>query len=189
LDTGTGIVIAAILVLLAAGIYTYTTQQNQWHGDMGGMMSGGMMGNTPAPGYAVPEKTEFRSNGEMLYYTGASRRGTKMVPSEGGPMWLYMHGGSCVNCHGEDGRGGEVMMCTEEAPDIRYSVLTSGMVHDGEKEEPYTSDEQIKRAITQGINQEGEELDPCMPRWNMTQEDLNDLISYLKELDARSQEE
>jgi len=184
MDTGTGIVIAAILLLLAAGIYTYSTQTDH-HSGMMGDSGGGMM----SPGYSTqPEKREFRTSGEMLYYTGVSKRGTRMVPVEGGPMWLSMHGGSCVSCHGEDGRGGEVMMCTEKAPDIRYSVLTSGMVHDGEKEPPYTSDEQIKRAITEGINQEGEELDLCMPRWNMTEEDLNDLLEYLKELDTAAKD-
>jgi cytochrome c oxidase subunit 2 len=38
----------------------------------------------------------------------------------------------------------------------------------------------IKRAVTQGIGADGRKLDLIMPRWQMSDTDLNDLIAYLK---------
>jgi len=112
----------------------------------------------------------FESNGERIYFTGINERGER-IPFTGGPQWLIMHGGSCVNCHGRDGSGGFTpMMCNGVAADIRYSELKEEM-----------SDEEIKIAITKGIH-EGKELDWCMPRWQLSEEDLNDLIEYLKKL-------
>lgn len=112
----------------------------------------------------------FESNGERIYFTGINDKGER-IPFTGGPQWLVMHGGSCVNCHGRDGRGGIMpMMCSKEAPDIRYSSLAEEM-----------SEEEIKIAITKGEH-EGETLDWCMPRWQMSDKDLNDVIAYLKEL-------
>src|SRR3989304_5198743 len=107
-------------------------------------------------------------------------------PFQGGPMWLAMHGGGCVSCHGVSGRGGvPVMMGTAIPADIRYAALTTEDAHEKGKEEeehpPYT-DELIKRAITQGLDPAGKSLDWTMPRWQMTEEDLNDLIAYLKTL-------
>jgi len=137
---------------------------------------GGMMG-----GY---EKKSYSSNGERIYYTGVSDR-TGPIKFQGGPMWLQMHGGGCVICHGVTGRGGvPVMMGTALPADIRYKALTSEDHHKGgEKEEhsPYT-DELIKRAITKGLDSEDKPLDLTMPRWDMTKEELDDVIEYLKTL-------
>jgi len=47
---------------------------------------------------------------------------------------------------------------------------------------PRYMDALIDRAITQGINPAGKSLDWTMLRWEMTEEDLNDLIAYLKTL-------
>lgn len=43
--------------------------------------------------------------------------------------------------------------------------------------------ELIKRAITEGLNPAGEPLDRTMPRWQMSEEDLDDLLEFLKTLD------
>ena len=49
------------------------------------------------------------------------------------------------------------------------------------KEHHYT-DALIKRAIVQGIDEDGEPLNWTMPRWQMSEADLNGLINYLKTL-------
>lgn len=143
----------------------------------------GMMGG---PG-GVPMKARYDSNGERIYYTGTSERAGP-IRFQGGPMWLAIHGGACVNCHGVDGRGGvPVMMGTAIPSDVRYTALTAEKAHDHAKEDegevhpPYT-DELIKRAITQGLNPADKPLDWTMPRWQITEDDLNDLIAYLKTL-------
>ena len=130
------------------------------------------------------------SNGERIYYTATSDSGSP-ISFSGGPQWLYMHGGSCVDCHGEDGRGGIVVMMSDVvAPDIRYDELTGihgeeGEGGDHEEHPPYT-DELIKIAINQGLGPDGESLDHIMPRWRMSEEDLDDLLAFLQTLDGSS---
>jgi|Deesub1362A_J573_1020465.scaffolds.fasta_scaffold04164_5 cytochrome c oxidase subunit 2 len=119
--------------------------------------------------------TNFTSNGESIYFTGINENGER-IPFTGGPYWLLNHGGSCVNCHGRDGKGGIIpMMCNVQTPDIRYSALTGG-----EHGHAFT-DEDIKNAIVKGID-DGDQLDWCMPRWQMSNKDLSDTIEYLKVL-------
>lgn len=141
---------------------------------------------------------QYDPNGELIYFTGTSRSNTPITfDMHGGGMMggMVMRGGmGCADCHGPEGRGRSVqmMMTSFTAPDIRYTTLTSeemahgpeeGDGHDGEKEHPPYTDETIKRAITQGIDPAGEPLAWPMPRWSMSDEDLDDLITYLKMLE------
>jgi mono/diheme cytochrome c family protein len=95
-----------------------------------------------------------------------------------------MHGGGYAACHGSDGRGGSpILMGTAISSDIRYKHLLEEDEHgEGEEHPPYT-DALIKRAITQGLDPAGEPLDLTMPRWRLSDRDLNDLLEYLKGLD------
>ncbi len=132
------------------------------------------------------DKGSYSSNGERIYYLGIDSEGRR-IKTRGGPHWFYSMGGSCVNCHGADGRGKfPVMMGTKVPSDIRYQALVSGeRGHEGEEAEEghrYT-DEDILRAITDGVEPDGKPLDPTMPRWKIGKEDLNDLLEYLKFLD------
>jgi mono/diheme cytochrome c family protein len=147
-----------------------------------GMMGGGMMGRG---NYGPQYRPQFSSAGEQIYYTGISGSGYP-TPLYGGPMWLRMHGGGCVSCHGIQGRGGvPVMMGTAIPTDIRYGALTGEEehVHEGKAEEHKYTDPLIKRAITQGLHADGKGLDWTMPRWQMSDPDLNELIEYLKTLE------
>ena len=153
----------------------------------GGSMGFGMMewaGGAPW----TPVKTDFSSNGERIYYTGISEK-TGPIPFRGGPMWLWFHGGSCVDCHGVDGRGGvPVMMGTKVPTDIRYAALTEkeGHGHEGEADHPVYTEQLIGKAIREGLNPAGTDLDWTMPRWQMTEEDSRDVVAYLKGLGSGS---
>ena len=134
-------------------------------------------------GYGYESRT-YPTNGQRIYYTGINERGER-IPFRDGPMWVSMHGGGCVSCHGEDGRGGvPVMMSTKIPSDIRYHALTEEEhdEHEGEEHPPYT-DATIKQAITDGLNPAGKPLDDTMPRWRMSAGDLDDLLEYLKTLE------
>lgn len=67
------------------------------------------------------------------------------------------------------------MMCNVRAPDITYSTLTSG-------EHGEFSEQEIKDAITRGLDHDGDQLDWCMPRWQTSDKDLSDTVSYLEVL-------
>lgn len=87
---------------------------------------------TPFSGWGsggVYDKGSYASNGERIYYLGIDSE-EQRIRFRGGPHWLRRMGGSCVNCHGPDGKGGlPVMMGTRLPGDIRYSALVSGEHH------------------------------------------------------------
>ena len=125
-------------------------------------------------------------NGSYLYYYGVNLWGQR-VPIAGGPPFLYMHGGGCVQCHGPNGQGGIVpMMCNVMAPAITYQALT-GEAHEHEDKKATSSEEEheaytiqtIRIAIEQGIDPAGEPLNWCMPRWGLSSIDFRDLLAYL----------
>ena len=132
-----------------------------------GMMSGGTAWGTGA----------FRSNGERIYFTSTSERGTAITYTRGpgSGSWMMMGGQlACVSCHGPNGRGGKHsmgMMQVMDAKDIRWSVLKSEF-----------NPEKFRLAVVKGQDPDGTQLKPEMPRWNMSNEDLSDLTAFLKTL-------
>jgi hypothetical protein len=120
----------------------------------------------------------FRSNGERIYFTATSERGTAITYTSGPASNGWMMGGggrlACASCHGTDGRGGVHkmgMMQSMTAKDIRWSVLQNEF--DAEK---------FRSAVTKGQDPDGTQLNTDMPRWNIGNDDLADLIAYLKTL-------
>jgi cytochrome c oxidase subunit 2 len=140
-----------------------------------------------------PAGKSFNSNGEQIYFTGTSRRRTPISSEERMGMMGMMRGRdhlACVDCHGSDGKGGtvEMMMMSFKAPDIRYKVLASkehihqeaGEAQTYEMDHPPYTDETLKRAIAAGLDPAGNPLSQYMPRWKMSDDDLNDLLAFLK---------
>lgn len=120
----------------------------------------------------------FGSNGERIYFTATSESGAEITYT-GGPSsngWMMGGGGrlACASCHGPDGRGGVHgmgMMQTMDAKDIRWSVL------EGEFDT-----EKFRAAVVEGQDPDGTQLSTDMPRWTIGDDDLADLIAYLKTL-------
>lgn len=141
-------------------------------------------------------RIRFASNGERIYFTGTSANGP--INYSGGEFGRDMMGGrgmmasgglACVDCHGPDARGGQhvMHMTVMDAPDIRWATLSQAEhgEHDdeGEMDHPPYDETAFKQAVTQGLDPGGNQLDPAMPRWGMSEQDLQDLIAYLKTLD------
>ena len=133
----------------------------------------------------------FNSNGKQIYFTATSNRGTA-ISYQGGPTTGMMMSGNlaCVSCHGTDATGGKhtMHMETMDAPDIRWSALSSGHHGKGEAdslkqhhEEVYTF-ESFKNSVENGKHPDGDELKKDMPRWQMSDADLKDVMNYLKSL-------
>ncbi len=56
--------------------------------------------------------------------------------------------------------------------DLRYRAIVGNQKH------PYTV-ALLERAISTGIDNEGQPLNPIMPRWKMSQRDLHDVAYYV----------
>ena len=162
------VLVGVVVVGLAAIVVVLAVTRPGGPIGLGGVMPG-------------PRPASFTSAGERIYFTAREETG-KRIAFTGGPSWLTMHGGSCADCHGPDGRGGKhVMAGTAVPPDIRYGTLTAK--EEGMDHPPYT-DATFKRAVVKGFDPGNGPLDLTMPRWDMSEADLNDLISYLKRLSA-----
>jgi mono/diheme cytochrome c family protein len=84
----------------------------------------------------------------------------------------------CASCHGANGAGG-LKVEDETSPDIRGPALA----------EMYSNDWSLaKRAILDGKDEEGEDLDSAMPRWRgkLSDADVNAIIQYLQTLNERN---
>lgn len=134
----------------------------------------------------------FKSNGEQIFFTTINKN-DEFLTYTGGPESDMMMGGflACASCHGPDARGGthEMYNYTMIAPDIRYSSLQTrkrelveaGSLHLAKENMEYTI-EDLRLAVTHGQRHDGSELNRYMPRWEINDGDLADVLDYLKSL-------
>jgi len=118
------------------------------------------------------------ADGELIFRTGRGKDGRPIPSTQGLPMQM-----SCAACHGARGQGGRrvLMMRAVDVSPITWTALTSAHQEREEHHPPYT-EASLRRAITQGVNSGGEPLDPLMPRWQLTDDEGEALLAYLKTL-------
>lgn len=134
---------------------------------------------------------EYESNGEQIYFTATNENGERIRytggPSFGGMMGSYL---TCASCHGADGRGGihTMHMDVMDAPDIRYPALSAETDEHGEEEDAHADEhgeydlEAFRSAVVSGQHPDGEALSRDMPRWRISDDDLEDLFEFIKSL-------
>ena len=124
------------------------------------------------------------SAGEVIFRTGRDSDG-RPVPRSGevgGMMGGGMKWDGCADCHGIEARGATMPMFA--APDITYANLTDSkgmLLPDGSRGPSYT-DAAIRRAVTYGVDPDGDKLDWPMPRWRLSDTEWADLLAHLKTL-------
>lgn len=149
-------------------------------GMMDGMMGGrGMMGDMMRNMEEIDRKTEFSSNGERIFYRGAGSNGEFIKNSHG------MQGVGCAICHGANAQGMRMMMM--DVPPLNWSYLVDPKGHthpNGRKHPPFT-EPSFKSCVLAGIDPAGNGLSTMMPRWEMSDSDMDILIDYLRSLDKQ----
>jgi mono/diheme cytochrome c family protein len=93
---------------------------------------------------------------------------------------------TCADCHGADSRGGVhyIHMQSVDAPAIYYDALVQMRQEDlgGTPQPAGYSLAEFRQAVVGGKDAAGDSLDQVMPRWQMDDADLADLLSFLKTL-------
>jgi len=89
----------------------------------------------------------------------------------------------CANCHGPDGLGrpeGGV-----HPSNITWSELTKsyGHTHENGRHHAAFDEASLKRAIIDGVDPSGNQLDGVMPRFNISERDFKSLVAYMKKLE------
>lgn len=130
--------------------------------------------------------SSFVSNGERIYFTGTSASGNPIYANGGGGhmnMHVSMHGGGCATCHGAEREGGRIWpQFWIKAPALTAEALfASDHADDGHGDHGNYDAESLRGAITEGVDPAGRRLDANMPRWSMSQADMDDLIAYLRQ--------
>jgi ABC-type branched-subunit amino acid transport system substrate-binding protein len=121
--------------------------------------------------------------GKQIYLQGTSPSG-KDILAYVGDSSLEVPGNvmACGNCHGTAGQGkveGGI-----NPSNVTWEALTKpyGLTHvNGRKHPAYTS-RALELAITRGVDPAGNKLLYAMPRYQMSKEDLDDLVVYMKRL-------
>ena len=151
-----------------------------------------------ACGYIIPQNSpmsrqyfhsqsgNFSSNGEQIYFTATDQNG-QYISYTGGPGFGGMMMSStytCASCHGNDGHGGTHYMHMQvmDAPAINYDALIDMKKEDSGGHPTEYSLDDLRGTVVEGHDTAGDTLDQNMPRWQMGDEDLADLLTFLKTL-------
>ena len=131
------------------------------------------------------ELTDQELRGRQIYQQGESRSGapiTALVSRGATPITASLL--PCSGCHGEDGKGrpeGGV-----KPSDITWNSLTAsyGHEHDYARSHAAFDEMSLARAVILGRDPGDNELDTAMPRYSMAESDMQDLVAYIKRIDA-----
>jgi ABC-type branched-subunit amino acid transport system substrate-binding protein len=137
----------------------------------------------PAPPKGAEGLSALERRGADIFHKGTSPAGAPIVAEVGGSD-IRLPGSAlpCASCHGPDGLGrpeGGI----EPVP-LTWDHLTKpyGHRHAGGREHPAFTAASLRAAIAHGTDPAGNRLNPAMPRFRMSEDDLDALIAYLKHL-------
>jgi hypothetical protein len=149
----------------------------------------------PGPASAADATLAKAGHGEALYRFGTLSSGQPLVATNAAGAQIQGPAAACINCHRRSGLGSKEGR--ELVPPVtgRYLFRPRGggpaaqvpfvETMRGDRE-PYT-DATLARAIREGIDSQGKPLRPLMPRFQIGDADMAELIGYLKgALDQRS---
>jgi ABC-type branched-subunit amino acid transport system substrate-binding protein len=135
-----------------------------------------------SPGAAELSESELR--GKQIYFEGTSPGGGEINAIVGDEAAVLPASAMpCSGCHGSDGlgrpEGGVIPL------DIRWSELvkTYGHVHHDGRRHPAFDDQSAALSIVAGVDSANNTLDRSMPIYQMSQQDIDDLVAYMKVLE------
>jgi ABC-type branched-subunit amino acid transport system substrate-binding protein len=144
---------------------------------------GSVFAQSPAPA----QLTAQEKRGKQIYLRAAGPSGKPIIAYLGDPpIEVPASAMTCAGCHGLDGTGkpeGGVV-----PSNITWQSLAKpygGVTASGRKHPQYT-ERAIEIAITKGLDPGGNRLGSAMPRYDISPEDLADLIAYLKRIGGDS---
>jgi ABC-type branched-subunit amino acid transport system substrate-binding protein len=131
----------------------------------------------PAPGLSPEEKL-----GKAFYLRGESSSGQEITAMIG-ELDVPASTVTCASCHGVRGEGKTEGGVT--AGNLTWSFLTKpfGHTHPTGRKHPAFSEASFIRAMNTGIDPAGNKMLAAMPLYRMPQQDLANLIAYLKRIE------
>lgn len=115
---------------------------------------------------ATESQTQSLANGRSIFQTGLDANGVQIF-AQHPPLYR-----TCAACHRANGSGGVHLPGAAISADLRHTALIT------DQKIPYTQ-ALLERAISTGIDNTGQPLNPVMPRWKLTPRDLHDVADYV----------
>ena len=132
---------------------------------------------------AYAQLTESERRGKAIYLRGESTSGRK-VTAMLGDLDVPASTMTCGGCHGLRGEGKTEGGVT--AGNLTWSNLLKpyGHTHPSGRKHGAFDEKLFTRSLVEGKDPAGNELAVAMPRFEMSPEDIADLIAYLKRIEA-----
>jgi len=110
--------------------------------------------------------------GQRIYDDGVGHNGR--IAYTQGPHWLQFAKSGCAVCHGARGQGLTVQASgvTGVAPAVTWAAL----------EERGYDEATLRSALTTGVDPHGREFQYYMPRWELSEAELDALVAHLQAL-------
>lgn len=123
--------------------------------------------------------------GKAFYLRGESSSGQEMTAMVG-EIDVPASTMTCAGCHGARGEGKTEGGVT--AGNLTWSFLTKpyGHADDGGRKHPAFSEGSFIRTLTAGVDPGGNKVSVAMPTYRMPQQDMANLIAYLKRIELDS---
>lgn len=114
--------------------------------------------------------------------SGISGKGaaTTLAPAASNLKGEQLYTTACASCHGEDGAG---QTFKRKGNSISAASLSWSDLSKMYAEQPSrgTAEQQFAAAVTKGQDEEGDDLNPMMPRWSfLSQAQVDSLVQYIK---------
>jgi ABC-type branched-subunit amino acid transport system substrate-binding protein len=141
---------------------------------------------SPVVQQAAPEQrrlTPQERRGKALYLRGESPSG-KEVTAMLGDIDVPASTLNCAGCHGLRGEGKTEGGVTAGNLTWTNLIKAYGHTHPSGRKHGAFDEKLFARALVQGFDPAGNELVKAMPRYQLSPEDVADLIAYLKRIEA-----
>jgi ABC-type branched-subunit amino acid transport system substrate-binding protein len=124
--------------------------------------------------------------GKQIYFNGTSPSGGKITAYFGKDLLeIPGDGATCASCHGYDGLGRPESGVTPSNVTWTYLMKPYGHIHPDGFEHDAFSIESLKRYMKEGFYPGEKRGDPSMPIYALSDQDLDDLMAFLRVLDQR----
>ena len=137
-------------------------------------------------GFSGPPRRELtlqEKRGKAFYLRGESASGQELTAMMG-EIDVPASTLTCAGCHGNRGEG--ITEGGVTAGNMTWSFLTKpyGHTDDGGRKHPPFTESSFARLMTAGLDPAGNKVAVAMPTYRMPQEDMANLIAYLKVIET-----
>lgn len=127
--------------------------------------------------------TADEERGREIYFTGQSPSGAEITAYFGADR-IAIPGvtSTCASCHGHDGTGRPESGVVPANITWKYLTKSYGHLHPSGLEHPPFDESSLKDYLRYGDYPGGERGDPAMPLYDMSDQDLKDLLAFMNRL-------